>query len=215
MQSMEPIEGHYFAKERVSDADGYLFFSDYMLKHAYYPEVVYYIHAILDDLLNLGASIEKLDLFFTDWLKEHSKVSERFVSTELEYIFNACRSIFDLLQQIVLKLWDRVQLIDEEENTKKKRLPSSFSKMVLTASTLLSQEEIQKKHAIPSRVAEFYFQQGPFFKWLRDYRDHIKETIELPYDIAPNYNVFVRGRNSEALLKLESYLTTEAWPNEQ
>jgi len=281
MQSTEPVESHYFAKDRVSEMDGYLDFSNCMLKRAYYPDVAYHIEAILDDLHNLGASVEKLELFFDDWQKEHSRVTRRFVSTELEYIFNVCRSMFDLLQLIIRKLWDRVRLLDEDENARKKQLKTSFAKMILTGDNLLSLDEIREKHFVPSLLAEFYYRQSGFFKWLRDYRDHIlhhgktfqfifltergfavslrdqpfasldiwnekntipnklgsvrsavayvitktimaleeftqvlKKTIELPYDIAPNYHVFVRGRHNEALLTLKDYVEEQAWQNE-
>lgn len=49
---------------------------------------------------------------------------------------------------------------------------------------------------------------------LEEFTQVLKKTIELPYDIAPNYHVFVRGRHNEALLTLKDYVEEQAWQNE-
>lgn len=276
MKGGEPVEGHYFAKNAVKEDDGFLAFSNFMLKRAYFNDVVSFVQAIMDDFHNLGASIDKLKLFHSLWIKDNSIISNRYVSTELEYIFKVCRSMYDLLQEIICRIWKRFRYIDE--NKKTKALKSSFAKMVLSGDKLFSVKEIEEKYLIPTPLAKFYHSQGNFFYWLREYRnriDHggkgfdlvfitgkgfavsinkepfsslnmwnenntmpnslgsvrsavayvvlntlkaledftivISSIIKMPYDIAPEHLVFVRGKHTETLIKSNEYIHEQPW----
>ncbi|SRR5258706_8834480 len=94
----EPIEALYFAKTCVEKDDGYLEFFNLVVKHLYFSDIVAFTNGIYDDLHNLAASIQKLELLFELWKEDSEQLSNRYISTELEYIFSTCRSIFDLLQ---------------------------------------------------------------------------------------------------------------------
>lgn len=166
----EPAESDYFAKEPEKDTDIYFDFLNFMNQRAYWRSVTHPINSIRHDLHNLGASLGKLGLFY-----EASKVKEmnvtRFVSTELEYIFVVCRSIFDLLQEIIAGLWDKIDLKDK--TIVKRQLPKSFRRMIMESNSLMEVDEIQTKFQIPRDLAAFYFRQAPFFQTLRSYRDNI------------------------------------------
>ncbi len=275
MQGGEPIEAYYFAKRPAKEGDAFIAFSEFMLKRAYFKDVVHFVRAITDDLHNLGASIAKLDLFHALWEHEKSSICRRYVSTELEYVFSVCRSMFDLLQEIIHRLWRRFEYTD---GTRKKTLRKSFADMVLHGDSLLSAKEIQEKYSIPNRLATFYHDQGLFFYWLREYRnrvDHGGQGFELvfitergfavstgqepfsslniwnkantlpnglgsvrsavayvidnvlkclddfatimsaitkpPYDISPEYHVYLRGERIEALTHSSRYIVAEPW----
>jgi hypothetical protein len=89
----------------------------------------------------------------------------------LEYIFIVCRSIFDLLQEIIAKLWDKIELVDKSIN--KRQLKKSFREMIMKDNSLMEVDVIQSHRRIPRELAEFYFRQAPFFQMLRSYRDNI------------------------------------------
>jgi len=165
-----PIESDYFAKCPERDTDIYFWFVDFITKRAYFPDVVFFIDCIRNDLHNLGASLGKIDLFFRVRKETGSKV-RRYVSTETEYIFTVCRSLYDLLQEVISRLWNRVQLLDK--NVKKQKLPQSFRKMVLEDNKLMDPGRIQERYRLTKELADFYSQAGPFFRTLKDFRDGI------------------------------------------
>lgn len=76
-----------------------------------------------------------------------------------------------MLQEIIAKIWGHVQLRDV--SIQKKNLPESFRKMVLSDKKPMTQNEIEERYMIPPQLASFYFNAGPFFISLRDYRDKI------------------------------------------
>ena len=165
------VEGSYFAKDIAEKGDGFIAFNNFMMKRAYFNNVVGFVHGIMEDIHNLGASIGKINLLHEVWRDDHSRVSRRYVASEVEYIFSTCRSVFDLLQEVIYRLWRRFRYLDK--NKKTKSLKRSFPKMVLRGDRILSVEEIEKKYLIPEELARFYYKQAGFFLWLRDYRDRI------------------------------------------
>lgn len=164
-------DGCYFSKSPESKSDIRVNFIELIMKRAYYKDLVHFEKGIIEDINNLSASVEKINLFHTLWLKDKNLISHRFVTTELEYIFKVCRSLFDLLQEVISKIWSRFIYIDKKLKTKKLR--ATFSKMVLCNNQLSSVEEIEKRYLIPKSLADFYVRNGIFFNWLRSYRDKI------------------------------------------
>lgn len=163
-----PVEGDYFAKAPDKETDIYVEFLNFITKRAYWPDLASLVDGVREDIHNLAASLEKIDFFFETREQIHRDLS-RFVSTEIEYIVTTCRSLFDLLQKVISKLWERVRLYDTSIQ-KKNSLPQSFRKMVLYDDNLQNLEEIQKRHGLPEPLADFYQQAGPFFDKLRDFR---------------------------------------------
>lgn len=270
----------YFSSHPVDGADMHSSFISKIVKTAYWPDLVHFERGILEDILNLATSASKVNLFHELWLSDKNKVTSRYVTTELEYIFKVCRSLFDLLQEVIQKIWSRFQYIDSDKKTKK--LKSTFSKMLYENNNLSSSEEIAEKYMLPQPLAEFYCRHGVFFDWLRSYRDRISHggsniqglyitevgfavstkdhpfnvldiwnsttlqnnglgsvrtliahvilstlgalddfatTIEslmqLPPDIAPNHDIYVRGKELTIISDLDSYMNGNEWVGSQ
>ena len=173
MESSKIVEGKFFAKSRRANSDLYLAFFDFMCKRAYWNEIVPFIEGIYDDLQNIGACLAKLDLFFYEW-KRTNFDARRFVTTELEYLFSVCRSLYDLLQESISKMWAKFEF--HNSTLGKKNLPKSFRGMILENDLLLSKDQIVAKYAIPEPMADYYLRQAHFFTWLRDFRDYISHS---------------------------------------
>lgn len=166
----EPVEGDYFGRTAEKESDCYLEFLNFMTQRACWEDALKPIGGILSDIHNLGAALAKIDLFYIESLTRKSEVT-RFVTTEIEYILGVCRSLFDLLQKTIGCIWDRVKLVDN--NIIKKKLPTSFRKMVMENEKRMTSDEIENKWAVPRLLAEYYYRQGEFFEILRTYRDRI------------------------------------------
>jgi hypothetical protein len=275
LRMVDSAEQLYFGKQPAREGDGYSEFFNLILKRALWKDVSRYAFDILDDVYNLSSSIEKIDLFHKLWLNKNESIQSQFISTELEFIFITCRSLYDLLQKIAKSICSRVAYLD---GSRPKPLRESFAEMALKGGELKSPEQIASKYGIHEPLAQFYNRQGDFFIWLRSYRDRINHhgagfaqvfitergfavstnqkpfsrvdiwnesntqgndlgsvrtvlsyvmtntllaiedfariiglTIELPYDVAPDHYVFMRGYHVNRLLELGSYLHDHPW----
>lgn len=168
LQIHDAIEVVYLAEKPVCASDAYLSFVDFIYKYVQNKDTHSFIHAITSDIFNLSASLKKIDLL---GISEDLGGSKRLVTTELEYLFLLCRSMFDLLQEIILRIWDTVHLIDT--SIKKKQLPSSFRKVVLKDNIIRTSQEIQERFGLSPAIAKWYSDCAPFFCKLKDARDAI------------------------------------------
>jgi hypothetical protein len=166
----EPSEASYFGCVAARDSDIYLEFLNFINQRAFFPKVAHLISAINDDIFNLGASLQKFHLYH-QVSKDKSVNTTRFVTTEIEYLFATCRSLFDLLQEVIATLWDMISLHDK--SISKRQLPKTFGKMILNGKTILCADEIRDKFRVPQKLAQFYVRANPFFTVLREYRDNI------------------------------------------
>jgi hypothetical protein len=183
------VEGKYFSKQPESESDLFLSSIDFLCQRAYWKNTYYFINSLADDLLNLGCSLKKIEVFHNLATDNFRGVS-RFVITEMEYIFSTCRSLFDLLQEIIYRLWDSIHLLDI--NTKKKILPQSFRKMVLSDNNILSSMEIQNKYLIPQELSDLYYNSSKFFVWMKDFRDNIShngKSFEIVYHLTNGFAI--------------------------
>lgn len=162
------IETIYLAQNPVGINDVYFGFVNFIYKHLDLNLTRSFVSAITSDVLNLGASLKKLDLLRSF---ENFEGKSRLVTTELEYLLLLCRSMFDLLQEISLRIWDTVRLIDT--SVKKQKLPNSFRAVVSQNNQIRSSQDIQQRYGLPPSLAEWYSQCAPFFCKLRDLRDAI------------------------------------------
>lgn len=170
---MKPIdvgEGDCFAKAPAKESDLYIPFFEFMLKRAYWPELSSKIRGIASDVQNLGTSLAKIDMFYAHREKLSLGASD-FVATELEYILLVCRSLFDLLQEVIARIWKNVKLFDT--SVQKRDLRPSFRQMVIESNQLRTLSQIQERYGLPEELARFYFEAGPFFQQLRSGRDAI------------------------------------------
>src|SRR2546423_400434 len=90
------------APARFICADAHFQFLEFFYQHIFWPHIMHFVDGLYSDILNAGASISKLRLIFNH-SDPKSHESFRMVASEIEYVFLTCRSMFDLLQQIMLK----------------------------------------------------------------------------------------------------------------
>jgi hypothetical protein len=162
------IEMIYLASKPVRGSDACFRFVDFIYKHVDINDIRSFIAALTSDIFNLGASLRKLDLLRA---LENCDGKSRLVTTELEYLLLLCRSIFDLLQEIVSRIWDTIDLLDP--SIKKNKLPGSFRKVVLFNNVIQSPQEIQSRFGLTPALATWYSESARFFCKLRDARDAI------------------------------------------
>ncbi len=204
----EPAEADYFARMPEKDTDIYLDFLNFMTQRACWADAIYFIDGIRNDIHNLGASIEKFDLFYHRSSSDKRRRTEirRFASTELEYIFGVCRSLFDLLQEVVAALWQKTVLFDK--SIKKRELPKSFGRVVLHGEQLMTVEAIQAKFKVPAKLAAFYYRHGAFFQMLRQYRDNVVHS-------GKDFNsIFVTEKGFAISANVEPFASFGVWNEE-
>lgn len=176
--NLRPVDAYfadYVGKEAASENDVVIPFVEVMWQHLSWSDVCPRISAISADFHNLGTSVEKLSLYFEHRESAGVSVSE-FVKTELEYLFILSRSVFDLLQEVVAWIWgNAVQLHDPtmEKLRKQNKVPTTFSKMVLSSEQVRSADDLQNKYAISLQLAQAYVEIAPFFVGVRRFRDQI------------------------------------------
>lgn len=185
-----PFEACYFAKAASSENDVNLFFVEFLHQCASYPETQKLAWAVYSDVQNLAASLAKLELIFSAYMNWPG--ANRMAATELEYIFVNSRSLFDLFQEIMVKIWRRIRLVNV--SVKKQTLPSSYRRMVMHDEKRMSAEEIVSKHKIPEQIAEGYYSTSVFFEWLRQFRDYIAHS-------GGDFNCILVAENGFVVLK--------------
>ncbi|ENM5919868.1 hypothetical protein CW613_004047 [Vibrio mimicus] len=171
IQLVDVVDACYFAKSPAKPTDIHLKFVSFLLKKAYFKELVHFERGISEDINNLCTSIDKIELFHEVWSKDPERINWRFVTTEIEYIFKVCRSLFDLLQEIIYRIWERFEFLNGKQN--KKKLKKSFREMLYKSGELSTAAEIAERFYIPTILAEYYVRQSEFFVWLKEYRDKI------------------------------------------
>ncbi len=174
---LDVAEGDYIGKGAAKETDLFIPFIDFMWQRASWPEIVHVLRAIADDFHNMGTSVAKLRLFYDTRSKLAGNSSARFAATELEYLVMLCRTVFDLLQQMISITWgSNVQLLDAaaEKRRKQKKLPDTFSRMVLVDKERpLTPAEFESRYGIPPVLANEYARLIPFFIRLRRTRDNV------------------------------------------
>jgi len=176
MQMVGVVVGEYLAQIAEAPTDLSIPFLGFAWQRASWPELCGHWRHLTDDIHNLATCVAKLEHF----------VSEReaiglgacaFVQTELEYLMVLARSVFDLLQELIARVWkERVRLLDPaaEADRKQRELPAEFSRIVLKGkSEVRSAEEILAKFPVSPGLAGAYASAGAFFSRVRDVRDNI------------------------------------------
>lgn len=177
----QPVEGCYFGKKEEKPTDVYLEFLNFIAQRCSWPSVIRPFQSLQQDYFNLCATVKIFNIFFEQSTKLKTATS-RLVTTELEYLFSLCRSIFDLLQEIIAAQWHTIRLVDE--TIKKKQLPKTFSDIVIKSGTLRTEAELIDRFHIPQPLAAFYIRFGPFFEQLWTFRNrfvHGGTTPELVF----------------------------------
>lgn len=179
-----PIESIYFSKKPAVTDDIYLHFFDLFVQRLNFKNTKPALYAFLDDLYNMGASLQKMNLFYELSILE-SKYStteiSKFVSTEVEYYFMLLRSLFDIFQEIVSNSFSNFH--KKLDNSRFKQLPTSFAKMVLRKGELLCESEIAGTFDLPIEIANIYSDVSELFITIRSFRDLIAHRGESPSHI--------------------------------
>jgi hypothetical protein len=184
-----PAEAFYFGDKPESEYDIYLHFLDFLAQKASFQPITKPLRGLDDDFFNLSASVAKID-FLYEKRDEFKQGISRMVATEIEYIFSVCRSIFDLLQEIISKLWGTIQLIDG--NIKKQPIPETFSKMTKSLYHNNDHKILVKKYGLPPQLAEFYTRYFGFFSSLKEFRDNVSHrgsSIEMIFSTEKGFAV--------------------------
>ncbi len=165
----EPADCLFITRQPTSDHRDVLIEGiDRLYRYVSWPDIHSQAAYLLDDYNNLFSSVGKLDLFHSSRIEA---LQSSFVTTELEYMSVVCKSIFDLVQVVAKKLWSRVLLTDP--STKKKELPDTYGRMILSDDRRLSSEDIQEKYAIPKTLADFYASTEDLFVLIKRFRDDV------------------------------------------
>ncbi|MBA9063156.1 hypothetical protein GGQ91_002544 [Methylobacterium fujisawaense] len=164
-----PAEAFYWSAEPASEHDHAFLFFNFIAQSANHNSVMRSFKAIQDDYLNIAASLNKISLIHRTSSSHDG--SPRLAATEVEYLLTTCRSIFDLLQEIISKFWSNVKLATEA--VKKKNLPLTFSDITLHANNRRTAEEIEGKFRLPPPIAQCYVRNSAVFQRIRDFRDNI------------------------------------------
>lgn len=195
MKGGKPINGSYFGNGKASKKDGYFDFLDCFYRFLAFPWVFDEISQIHDDVINLGATIAKMNQYNPD-----EEYHEKFIKTDIEYIFFVCRSIFESFQNLSKKLWENVSFPDRDKNMME--LPKDFSGF-LEDDEPKSAQNLIDTYGMPTRLAIFYESEAEIFSLIKDFRDkitHEGESVDLIYTIDEG---FALNSDSEPFKKFE------------
>lgn len=184
-----PAEAFYFGDKPESEYDIYFHFLNFLAQKACFQSITKPLQGLNDDFFNLSASVAKID-FLYEKREEIKQGISRMVATEIEYIFSVCRSVFDLLQEIISKLWDTIRLVDSE--AKKQAIPETFSKITKLLSNDINANLLVEKYGLPHQLAEFYTKYFSFFSSLREFRDNVSHrgsSIEMIFSTEKGFAV--------------------------
>lgn len=170
LKIVELAEGFYFAEKPQSPTDAHFRFMDFIAQHASFPELKFAVAGVMDDISNLSASLAKLQLLHTSRDSVGSGIT-RMVATEVEYILSVCRSLFDLLQEVISKLWQKITLAAPAGT--KRPMKGSFASVALFQDAPAPAEKLVEKYGLPEPLAVFYTAVTPFFLQLRTIRDNL------------------------------------------
>lgn len=205
-----PVESFYFAERPAGKDDFYFRLLEFLQQHAYWPDIAHFVDGLYADLQNAGASLSKLKLIF-DYAQGNSHDTGRMAVTEIEYMFLTCRSVFDLLQSVIVALWAKVRLFNQD--IKKANLPSTYRKMVLRDDKPMSKEEIAQRFSLPESIAGIYAASAQFFLWLRSYRDLIAHKGHTPEKIFVTEKGFAISKEVRPFCDMNIWCDANSMPN--
>lgn len=213
-----PAEGLYFAASAEQKTDFILHFLNFTAQRACSLGLEKPIMGIRDDLFNLGACVAKLKLL-QDTREQHKTGVSRMVTTEVEYIYSLCRSIYDLLQEYAQKLWELMKPPEPTKATKnaKRKYPeldSSFAGMALKDGKPREVAEIIAKYSLPLDWAMFYNMQAEFFADIRQFRDNIVHNGSYIGTIYSSEEGFLIRRNKRPFDKMKVWKEEEIQEND-
>lgn len=171
-----PAEAHYWAAAPEAPEDFTTAFLNFIAQHSYQPGLTRSFSGFNDDLLNLSAALNKLEVLH----RENSPGGARMAGTELEGVLATCRSLFDLLQEMLRCIWAGIELMDKSIH--KNGLPRSFADVVMKGGEVRTVDALRAAYGLPPEIAEVYVRHTPIFLKLRQFRDDtIHRAKSLPH----------------------------------
>ena len=164
---MWPMEGNYFGDQAEKPTDQRFLFLEFLAYRTLHPQIYGQFYGIWNDFQCLATSLAKMQLFFKN---EQRQEVRRFVQSEIEYVILVCRSLFDLLQEVIAHHWGNIRIGGAKP---RKTLPKSFADVILHKDAILSSTDIQRKYDMLPAIADWYVKQASFFLCLRSLRDRI------------------------------------------
>lgn len=205
----EPISSVYFGKEAENpETDVHLTFIELYVQRLSFPHIAGLFPGFLDDIRNISTVLSKIAHYQSHFSNGTLEI-QRFVQTELEYLFMVSRSIYDGLQFIISNTWGMIFAVDETEDYSAELPTGSFRKMALDKGEPVSPRTLRSKYGIPDALAEFYSSEAPIFSKIRDYRDSIVHQGDSPETI------FVTEDGIAVDSTAEPYNEFEAWKEDQ
>ena len=206
-----PAEACYFARQPEAPDDLYLPFFDFLAQRANYLKMQRAFHGVQDDIFNLSGSLAKLDLL----QQSHDAVPHglsRMATGEIEYFMVVLRSLFDLYQEALMKLWDSVTLADA--SIAKKKLKESFADMLKFEDKPADAETIAKRFGLPLKIAEVYDRSRTIFDGLRKLRDNLVHNGSQAPHIFGGSGPFVIALRDNPFPELGIWEESERQPND-
>ena len=185
LKAPDLTEGTYFAKQDMELAnDVYFHFVHVAVQHLGWQDTARASEALRIDTLNLAATLKTMEI-----LHKAGQAGEnvrRPAQVQLEYIILACRSMFDLAQEILRAYYCRLQWKDPEWQARKQgtNLPASFAKMCVQGHERpRTKQEIEELYpGLSPPWVKFYLDQTDFLFALRQLRDDIAHKgTEVPW----------------------------------
>lgn len=205
----EPISGVYFGTEPENpETDINMTFIELYYQRLSFPNIAGLFPSLLDDLRNLSAVLSKM-AHYQSSMPTGSFGIQRFIQTELEYLFLLSRSLYDGLQFIISNTWDLVYAVDEEDNFSAELPTNSFRKMALNGDDPVSAQTLEEKYGIPESLAEFYSNEATTFFKIRDFRDSIVHQGDSPEII------FITEEGLAVDSTAEPYCDFDVWDEDQ
>lgn len=167
-----PAEMFYFGSEPAAPNDFKFDFLTFIAQQASFPSVKKAVTGLMDDIFNLSASMAKIKHLHASRGVLGGGVS-RMAVTEVEYLIFVCRGIFDLLQEVISRLWEYVNFFDSTQQKKSLKDRQKFSQVVVFDGTEATFEQIKERTAMPDRLVAWYCRHARFFMSLRTFRDNL------------------------------------------
>ena len=189
-----PAEACYFSSEAESSGDINLLFFEFLAQRANYLDIQRAFSGITDDIFNLSGSLAKLALL------ERSRVAvphglSRMAAGEVEYILVVLRSLLDLFQEAMMKLWNRIALL--EVSVVKHKLKDSFADMLTYSGRPSNAEEISARFGLPIDLAICYERGRVVFDALKRLRDNlVHRGSQIPHIYAGDEGFLIALRDN-------------------
>lgn len=169
----EPVYGCYLARS-VADAGRDVEFplGTLISQHLSFGTVLRQLWELESDIHQCAATLEKYHLISSQRSQAHS-LAGLLVTSELEYLLLLLRSLYDALQSLACSVTRLFVTQSAEPKRVVQDLPSSFARVVLKGTDLISSAELTGTFGLPKPLADWYESEGPNFQTLRDLRDGI------------------------------------------